>query len=135
MRTAWHTLGSQHALCANPTTVPAYLASIPSERRGEFELLRDWVRGVLPDAVETMARKMPTYEGGVECEGRERICAIASEERHFALHVFESDTLERHRDEFAQLNVGKGCIRFAHFRDLPRTAARKLLREVARRLA
>jgi uncharacterized protein YdhG (YjbR/CyaY superfamily) len=129
MRTAWHTLGSQHGLPARPTSVPEYLASLPSGKRAEFEALRDWVRGVLPDAAETMSYKMPTYEG------RERICAIAAQKRYFALHICETDTLERHRSEFEHLNVGKGCIRFAHLRDLPRGAARKLLREAARELA
>jgi uncharacterized protein YdhG (YjbR/CyaY superfamily) len=116
MRTAWHTLGSQHGLPARPTTVPAYLASLPSRKRAEFEALRDWVRGVLPDAAETMSYKMPTYEG------RGKICAIAAQKRYFALYICETDTLERHRSR----------IRFAHFEDLPRGAARKLLREAAR---
>jgi len=113
---------------AKPATVPAYVASLPSAKRAEFEQLRDWVRNVLPDAAETMAYKMPTYEGS------EKICAIAAQKRYFALYVCDTDTLERHRSEFDHLNVGKGCIRFAHFDDLPRGAARRVLREAAREL-
>jgi len=116
-----------------PATVPAYLASLPQERRAEFEVLREWVRGVLPDAVETMGYGMPTYEKRSH-EGSERICAIACQKRYLALYLCESDALERHRPAFAHLNLGKGCIRFARLRDLPRAAARKLLREAARAL-
>jgi len=113
---------------AKPATVPDYLASLPPKKRPEFEALRDWVREVLPNARETMGYKMPTYEG------RGKICAIAAQKRHFALYLCESDTLERHRAAFDHLNVGKGCIRFTRFDDLPRDAARRVLREAEQEL-
>ena len=109
-------------------TVEGYLAALDPERRREFERLRSWVRKTLPAAKETMGYRMPTYEG------RERICAIAAQKRHFALYVCATDALERHRDDFAHLDVGKGCIRFVCVDDLPRGAARRVLRESAREL-
>jgi len=128
MRTAWTTAARNHSTLAKGASVSAYLASLEPARRKEFERLRAWVRKVLPNAKETMAYKMPTYEG------REPICSIASQKRHFALYVCELGVLDQYRDDFAELDVGKGCIRFAHVADLPRTAARKLLREAAREL-
>jgi len=128
MRTAWNTAARNHSMVAKRTSISAYLASLEPERRREFERLRAWVRKVLPNAKETMAYKMPTYEG------REPICSIAAQKRHFALYVCELDVLDQYRDDFAALDVGKGCIRFAHVADLPRTAARKLLRAAAREL-
>ena len=112
-----------------PTTVPAYVASLPSDKRQEFEVLRKWVRGVLPRATETMGYKVPTYEG------REKICAISAQKRYFALYLCDTDALDRHRAAFEHLNVGKGFIRFAHMKDLPRGAARRMLLEATRELA
>ena len=90
MRTAWFTFERPNAM-PSPDTVERYLAALDPERRSEFERLRRWVRRTLPDAKETMGYRMPTYEG------RERICAIAAQKRHFALYVCESEALERHR--------------------------------------
>jgi hypothetical protein len=115
-------------MSARPSTVSGYVRSVAADRRREFEELRDWVRGVLPAARETMSYRMPTYEasdGGL-------ICAIAAQKHHLALYVCQPELLARHREAFSHLDVGKGCIRFRHLADLPRTATRKLLRETAR---
>lgn len=126
MRTAWNTAARLHGKPVVPTTVRAYLDALETGRRHEFEQLRDWVSGVLPEARETMAYKVPTYEGAAP------VCAIAAQKHHFALYVCETDVLERHRADFADLDLGKGCIRFRRVEDLPRRAARRLLREAAR---
>lgn len=110
------------------TTVPGYVRSVAADRRGELEELRAWVRGVLPAARETMSYRMPTYEAG---DGA-LICAIAAQKHHLALYVCQPQVLARHREAFSRLDVGKGCIRFRHLTALPRTAARKLLRDAAR---
>lgn len=109
-----------------PNDVDSYLRSLEPDRRREFETLREWVRKVLPSARETFAYRMPTYES------RQAICAIAAQKRHFALYVCLDGVLDRHRDAFAQLDVGKGCIRFQALADLPRSAARLVLRDAAR---
>jgi len=115
-------------MSARPTTVSGYIRAIAADRRNEFEELRAWVRSALPRASETMTYRMPTYE---TADAR-LICAIAAQKHHLALYVCQPGSLGRHRDAFSHLDMGKGCIRFRHFSELPRGAARKLLAEAAR---
>ncbi len=110
-----------------PTTTAAYVSRIAASRQPDFTALRDLVKQALPKARETMSYKMPTYE-----IGEARVCAIAAQARHFSLYLCESPALERHRGEFEHLDLGKGCIRFRSFDDLPKATTRKLLREAAR---
>jgi uncharacterized protein YdhG (YjbR/CyaY superfamily) len=108
------------------TSVSQYLQGLDPERRQALSELRNWVRLVLPDARETLLYRMPTYELG------RPVCAIAAQKHHLALYVCEAPALERHRACFSHLSLGKGCIRFRRFSDLPRDAVRRLLRDAER---
>lgn len=112
------------AMAAAPATPEAYVAALPPARREEFEALLALVRGALPGARETMGYRMPTFE----VEGV-RVCAAAAQKRHLALYVCESSALERHRQAFAHLDLGRGCIRFRSLDELPRKETSRMLRE------
>lgn len=108
------------------TTPAAYVASLDADRKKQFAKLRTFVRKALPGARETMAYKMPTYE-----IGDTRVAAIGAQKRYFALYLCESQALERQRADFAHLDLGKGCIRFRSFDELPADEAKDLLAAAA----
>lgn len=105
------------------------MRAVDAERRTEFSELRAWVRKALPSARETILYRMPTFE---DPKTGRAICAIAAQKRYLALYVCILDALEPQRAAFSRLDVGKGCIRFARLVDLPRGAARSVLRTAAR---
>lgn len=105
--------------------VDAYLLDLEPGRRAALSELRSLVLETVPDAVETMRYRMPTYE----LEGRV-LCAIASQKRYMSLYM-ATELVERHRDELADLNVGKSCIRFTKLERLPLDIVRTILRETA----
>lgn len=108
-------------------TVAAYLAGLEGERRKGVEVLRELVSEGLPSAHETMSYGMPTWELG----GRP-VCALASQKHHLALYFCETPVLDRHREAFSHLDVGRSCIRFERVDELPTGVLRKMLSEVAR---
>jgi uncharacterized protein YdhG (YjbR/CyaY superfamily) len=105
--------------------VDAYLRGLEPERQAALSELRSLVLETVPDAVETMRYRMPTYEleGGV-------LCSIASQKHYMSLYM-DVELVEKHREELAGLNVGKSCIRFTRLERLPLNTVRTVLRETA----
>jgi uncharacterized protein YdhG (YjbR/CyaY superfamily) len=103
--------------------VDAYLEGLEPERRDWLSQLRSMVFDVVPEAVETMKYRMPTYEyeGSV-------LCAFASQKHYVSLYM-DTGLVELHRDELAGLDVGKSCIRFRRLEKLPLDTVRAILLE------
>jgi hypothetical protein len=115
------------------SSVTAFLAHLPTQRRRELERVRSVVRKHLPAGYEeTLTRGMIVYEVPLR---RYRdtynghplwYAALASQKGYLSLHlmpVYGSATLaERLRDGFKaagkKLNMGKACIRFRSAQDL-----------------
>ncbi len=102
-------------------TRTAYLKSLEPARRKQFQELREIVCKGLPAARETMSYGMPTWE----VEGRPLVAA-ASQKRNLALYFMTENVLDRHRDAFSHLDVGKCCIRFRKLEDLPGPTLKKI---------
>ena len=92
---------------SDAATVDAYLAEVPTERRGGLELLRGLCRDGLPGYDEAMRYGMPPYLRGGVVE-----VAFASRKRHVSLYVLREGALRAAADRLGSLPVGKGCVRF-----------------------
>jgi uncharacterized protein YdhG (YjbR/CyaY superfamily) len=108
--------------------VKAYLAGLDPERQAALTKLRALILETVPDAVETMKYRMPTYEYGPGV-----LCAFASQKQYMSLYV-ELEAVEQHHDELTDLNVGKSCIRFRRLEQLPLNTVRTILEETQERL-
>jgi len=78
---------------------------------------------VIPDAVETMKYRMPTYEYG---DGV--LCAFASQKYYMSLYM-DTGILENHREKLTGLSIGKSCIRFRKMDQLPLDTTKRMLEE------
>jgi uncharacterized protein YdhG (YjbR/CyaY superfamily) len=103
--------------------VEQYLEDLAPERRAALAELRDLVETTVPEAVESLKYRMPTYEyaGGM-------LCAFASQKRYMSLYM-EPELVEMHRQELAGLDVGKSCIRFRKLEKLSLDTVRTILLE------
>jgi uncharacterized protein YdhG (YjbR/CyaY superfamily) len=103
--------------------VDAYLSGLEPNRREALSEIRKLVLDLVPDAVETMKYRMPTYEyeGGV-------LCAFASQKQYMSLYM-DTGLVEQHRADLDGLSVGKSCIRFRRLDKLPLETVRTMLRE------
>jgi uncharacterized protein YdhG (YjbR/CyaY superfamily) len=88
--------------------VDAYLALVPEGRRAVLNEMRDACRTLLAGFDESMRYGMPAYSRDGVAE-----IAWASQKRYISLYVMRTDVLSAHRSQLADLDVGKGCIRYA----------------------
>jgi uncharacterized protein YdhG (YjbR/CyaY superfamily) len=106
-----------------PQGVDTYLEGLATDRREALTTLRAVVRGMIPEAEETMRYRMPTYErdGSV-------VCSFASQKHYMSLYM-DPGLVDAYRDELAGLDVGKSCIRFKTLEQLPLDTVRAILAE------
>ena len=119
---------------SSATTVDAYLAELPAERRAVVSAVRDAVRRHLPEGYEeAMAFGMIGY--GIplsrypDTYNKQPLAyvAIAAQKNYYSLYVMSAYTgSEDERDikaAFAKagkkLDMGKSCIRFKRVEDIP----------------
>jgi len=107
--------------------VDTYLQNLEPERRTALVELRSLVFQVVPDAVETMKYRMPTYQ-----YEDDMLCAFASQKHYISLYM-DVGIVEKHRTELQHLNVGKSCIRFKRIEQLPLETIQTMLSETVQR--
>lgn len=116
------------------TTVDAYLASLPADRRAAIAAVREVILGHLPPGYEEgmqhgmigyaipLSRYPDTYNGQPLV-----IAALASQKQHMSLYLMgvygdpeiEAWFTERYRASGKKLDMGKSCVRFKKLDDLP----------------
>ena len=106
--------------------VDAYIAAAAPGRQDALRALRQDCWQCLPGFSEEIRHGMPAYVRDGETE-----LAFASQKQHLALYVMRADVLERHRDELAHLDVGKGCVRFRRVDQIDHDLVRTMLTETA----
>jgi len=119
---------------SNATTVAAYLAEQPTDRRAALEAVRQTILANLPSGYEEamnwgmityqvpLARYSDTYNGQPLA-----YAGLASQKNHMAVYLIGlyADEAARERFEAAyratgkRYDVGKSCVRFRKLDDLP----------------
>ena len=119
---------------SDATTVEAYLAELPHDRRAALEVVRQTVLDHLPEGlVETMAWGMISYVVPLQTfadtyNGEPLVhTALANQKQHMSLYLNAIYADERIREDFEEAyratgkryDVGKSCVRFRRLDDLP----------------
>lgn len=124
------------------TTVTAYLASLPEDRRAEISAVRDVVRKSLPRGFEEsmqygmiswvipLSRFSDTYNG--QALGT---AALAAQKNYCALYLLGAYSIpeaperlaKECREKGTKLDMGKSCIRFKAAGDLPLKAIGEII--------
>ncbi len=119
---------------SNASSVGAYLASLPDDRRAALSKVREVIRKNLPAGYEEgmqwgmigwyvpLSRCPDTYNGQPLT-----VAALSSQKRHMAVYlmaVYADDGLrkwftERYRASGKKLDMGQSCVRFARLDQLP----------------
>lgn len=119
---------------SDATTVEAYLAELPKERREAIAAVRNVILENLPNGYEeTMNWGMISYEVSLATypdtyNGKPLMyAALASQKRHMAVYltaIYMSEDARRkfeadYRATGKRFDVGKSCVRFRKLEDLP----------------
>ena len=128
------------------TTVDAYLAQIPADRRAALSAVRAVILKNLPKGYEEamnwgaisyqipLERYPNTYNGQPLC-----YAGLASQKRHMAVYLmcaYGSNAIalwlrEEFRKAGKKLDMGKSCIRFKKLEDLPLNVIGKAVKKVS----
>jgi uncharacterized protein YdhG (YjbR/CyaY superfamily) len=131
---------------AEPTTVDAYLAALPAERRTALEAVRATILEHLPEGFEEgiqhgmidyhipIAAFPDTYNGKPLS-----IISLANQKRHMALYLMgvygdeaeEARFRERWLGTGAPLDMGKSCVRFRRLADVPLEVVAEAVRRIS----
>ncbi|GAB5451477.1 MAG: hypothetical protein Hals2KO_18050 [Halioglobus sp.] len=89
------------------SSLEEYLAAVPDDRAARFTALRDHIRALYPDAIESMRYKMPTYE----CESGGWV-ALANQKQYISLYTCAPQHIASFKMRYPRIKTGKGCINF-----------------------
>lgn len=103
-----------------------YLKSLEPARQAPLTEERDLILGAVPDTVETMRYRMPTYDYAGEMP-----CAFGSQKRYMSLYM-DTEIVARNKPELSHLSLGKSCIRFKKIEELPPETIKVMLEETVR---
>ncbi len=106
-----------------PTNVDEYLATLSEESQIVLRNLRQTIRSIVPDAVETISYRIPT----VKYRGRPLV-AFSAAKNHLSFHVMSPSVLEEHRADLVAYGTTDATIHFTPARPLPRSLLEKLIR-------
>ncbi len=104
---------------ARPADVDSYLAGLPEAQRGPLEDLRQTLKAIAPQAVESMGYGMPA----LKYRGRPLVY-FAAAKNHCGLY---GPAIDRHLADLAGYQTSKGTIRFQPDAPLPEALLRKLV--------
>ncbi len=122
---------------AKPTTVAAYLKSLPADRRDAIEAVRAAINKALPKGYEEgiqygmIGYYVPhsVYPPGYHCDPSQPLpfIGLASQKNHMALYMFclysDEGALAVFTGEWEatglRLDMGKSCVRFKKLEDVP----------------
>lgn len=104
------------------TTVDAYMATLPAERRAPLEQMRAVIRAAAPEAEEVITYKMP----GLRVGGRFLVSYDAFS-RHVSLFPASDGVRAALGEEIEAYLAGKGTIRFSLAEPLPLDLVRRVV--------
>jgi uncharacterized protein YdhG (YjbR/CyaY superfamily) len=113
---------------ATPTSVEAYIAALPEERRAVVEALRQTITAAAPGATESIAYEMPALRSN----GGQFLVSYAAYKHHYSLFPASGSVIEALGEELKPYLSGRGTIRFRADRPIP---AELVARVVKARLA
>lgn len=91
----------------------AYLDALPSARAERFASIRDLIRQLYPDAVESMRYRMPTFEyrGGW--------ISLANRKHYISVYTCMGEHIAEFRARHPAIGAGTGCLNFRDRDEIP----------------
>ena len=100
---------------AAPSTVDAYLETLPAERRAGVEAIRRAVNAAAPEATETIAYAMPALRS----HGGQFLVSYAAYKRHYSLFPASGGVVEALGASLTPYLSGRGTIQFPADQSIP----------------
>jgi uncharacterized protein YdhG (YjbR/CyaY superfamily) len=106
--------------------VDAYIAAAPKEVQPKLRAVREAIREVAPDAVESISYDMPFYSFKGETGFQARLCYFGLLKGRIAFYM-RPLVLEEHMDEAAGYVTSKSALQFPLDKSIPISLIKKLV--------
>lgn len=106
---------------AGAAAVDEYIAQSPSQTRAALQQLRELIRGVIPEATETISYGIPTFD-----MAGKHVVHFGGFAKHAGLYPTPSG-MEEFADELSPYVRGKGSVRFELDTPLPADLIRRIV--------
>lgn len=106
-----------------PSSVEAYMRTVPEPMRAALEELRATIRAAAPEAVETISYDMPAYKSG----GR-FVVSFSAFKNHCSLFPASAAVMAALSDILAPHLSGKATLRFDPARPIPAAVISEIVR-------
>ena len=106
------------------TSVEAYIAALPEERRAILESLRWTINAAAPGATETIAYQMPALRS----HDGQFLVSYAAYKNHYSLFPASGMVTEALGEELTPYLSGKGTIRFPADKPIPFEVVKKIVK-------
>lgn len=101
-------------MSARPTTIDAYIETLPEAVQPRIAQLRTLITAVLPGTAEAVKWGSPAF---VDADGM--ILVMISAHKHHSNVVVTPSALEANRDTLAGFTLGKGSVQIPHDQPIP----------------
>jgi uncharacterized protein YdhG (YjbR/CyaY superfamily) len=102
--------------------IRAYLAAQPTKTRAVLKQIRDAIKSVAPDAVDSFSYRIP----GVKLDGKVLVW-YAGFTHHTSLYPIGDAIRARYRSELVGYETSKGTVRFPLDKPLPLALVKRLV--------
>jgi uncharacterized protein YdhG (YjbR/CyaY superfamily) len=99
---------------AAPTSVDAYLAALPVDRRAAMAALRQTISAAAPEATQTISYQMPTFRSHGQF-----LVSFAAFKKHYSLFPASEAVVQALGDDLTPYLAGEGTIRFSSDEQIP----------------
>lgn len=110
-------------MARKPTTIDAYLAGVPDDRRAALERLRRTIHAIVPGAEECISYGIPAFRVDGEV-----LAGFAATAKGCSYFPFSGTTLGALAAELSDCGGTKASLHFSPARPLPVSLIRKLVR-------
>jgi len=105
-----------------PSSVEAYLATLPDGPRAALETIRQTIRTAVPEATEVISYGIP----GFKVDGR-LLVSYAAFKNHLSFYPASGAVRDALGDEVLRYFTGKGTIRFTVEEPIPADLVRRIV--------
>ncbi|MDA4112738.1 MAG: DUF1801 domain-containing protein [Thaumarchaeota archaeon] len=112
--------------------VDSYIAAAPRVAQPRLREVRDAIRDVAPDAVESISYGMPFYSFRGEVGIEARLCYFGLHKDSIGFYM-RPHVIEEHKEEAAEYKTTKSALRFSLDEPIPVSLIKNLVRDAIRR--
>ena len=111
------------------TSIDDYLTKIEPERAIELQAMREFIQKTVPDAEEKLFYGVPSF-----MINDQYFLSIAAQKHYLGFYICDFSIVDSFKEHFPKSNLGKSCLRFKKFEQIPSDVLKEIILEARKTL-